>query len=163
MAADPLTFQVHNWSVSLWFPTGFKISAIDTDPVKPVLDLCSVGQELVVLISDFLKNKNKTKTVHECSLYREQWNLFTPLPLIKIFSFLETPRAQYMRATLTLLVAPSARLKREVRLFLRLLSYICNNSIFSLFILTKPVANFSYTRNTKRKETASNLLLLFFL
>lgn len=53
MAAYPLTFQVHDWSVSLWFPTGFKISAVDTDPVKPVQDLCSVGQELVVLNADF--------------------------------------------------------------------------------------------------------------
>lgn len=62
MAAYPLTFQVHDWSVSLWFPTGFKISAVDTDPVKPVQDLCSVGQELVVLNADFLEKKKKQST-----------------------------------------------------------------------------------------------------
>lgn len=61
MAAYPLTFQVHDWSVSLWFPTGFKISAVDTDPVKPVQDLCCVGQELVVLNADFLEKKKKKK------------------------------------------------------------------------------------------------------
>ena len=61
MAAYPLTFQVHDWSVSLWFPTGFKISAVDTDPVKPVQDLCSVGQELVVLNADFLEKKEKER------------------------------------------------------------------------------------------------------
>ena len=86
MAAYPLTFQVHDWSVSLWFPTGFKISAVDTDPVKPVQDLCCVGQELVVLNADFLeKKRRKKKTEYECSLYPEQWDLFTPLPRIKCF------------------------------------------------------------------------------
>ena len=102
MAAYPLTFQVHDWSVSLGCPTGFKISAVDTDPVKPVQDLCSVRQELVVLNADFLerereeKKKKKPSTNVHFIRKNETYSLLSHGLNI---SFVETPRAQYMTAT----------------------------------------------------------------
>lgn len=95
MAAYPLTFQVHDWSVSLGCPTGFKISAVDTDPVKPVQDLCSVGQELVVLNADFLEKKKQSTNVH----FIRKNETYSLLSHGLNISFVETPRAQYMTAT----------------------------------------------------------------
>lgn len=94
MAAYPLTFQVHDWSVSLWFPTGFKISAVDTDPVKPVQDLCCVGQELVVLNADFLEKKEEKKKQSTNVHFIQNNETYSLLCHGLNVSFLETPRAQ---------------------------------------------------------------------